>query len=167
MKILKVYKLYPDVEIPTFGTEHSACFDIRAYLNVETTKCYDKSNFSCKLPVTDGKCSIAPGDRVLIPSGLILDIPKGYSVRLHARSGMALKQGLVLANSEGVIDCDYVEQLYIMITNISSVTLTINHGDRICQGELIEMIPTRIDVTDARPKTKTDRDGGFGSTGEN
>ena len=96
-------------------------------------------------------------ERVLIPTGLILDIPEGYSVRLHSRSGLAWKDGVYLTNCEGIIDYDYVEPVFVMMTNISQSPKTINNGDRICQAELVE-IPEP-------PTRKTERDGGFGSTG--
>ena len=79
-------------------------------------------------------------ERVLVPTGLIFDIPKGYSVRLHSRSGLAWKDGLYLTNCEGIIDYDYVEPIFVMMTNISQSPKTINNGVRICQAELVEKV---------------------------
>ena len=109
--------------------------------------------------------SIAPGERVLVPTGCIMDIPQGYSVRIHARSGTSLKQGLVLANAEGVIDSDYVEEVFVMLHNISGNAVTINHGDRVAQAELVKNVEYSVEETPARPLHKTKRQGGFGSTG--
>ena len=109
---------------------------------------------------------IYPGERALIPTGLILDIPTGYSVRLHVRSSMALKQGIALANSEGVIDSDYVEPTFVMLYNSSTSTVHILNGERICQGELVSMMDYTLDRIYAKPGSKTDRVGGFGSTGK-
>jgi dUTP pyrophosphatase len=109
--------------------------------------------------------NIQPGDRIMVPTGLILDIPEGHSVRVHARSGLSLKQGLVLANAEGVIDSDYVEELMVLIWNISDNAIQINTGDRIAQAELIKDAEYEIAVTAIRPVTKTARVGGMGSTG--
>ena len=105
-------------------------------------------------------------ERVLIPTGLILDIPAGHSVRLHSRSGLVWEQGLYLTNCEGVIDWDYVEPLYVMMTNLSQSPKSINNGNRICQAELVERI--QYDFIEAKnpPVQKTERDGGFGSTGK-
>jgi dUTP pyrophosphatase len=101
----------------------------------------------------------------MVPTGLILDIPEGHSVRVHARSGLSLKQGLVLANAEGVIDSDYVEELMVLIWNISDNAINIHTGDRIAQAELIKDETYSIVETAARPGVKTSRVGGMGSTG--
>jgi dUTP pyrophosphatase len=106
-----------------------------------------------------------PGDRLMVPTGLIFDIPEGYSVRVHARSGLSLKQGLVLANSEGVIDSDYIEELFILVHNISDNGISIAHGDRIAQGELVVREAYTIGEISCHPGQKTDRVGGMGSTG--
>jgi len=86
-------------------------------------------------------------------------------VRIHARSGLALKQGLVMANSQGIIDWDYVEETHIMVMNVSSENLYIHNGERIAQGELVLVHPYSIEPTEVRPNQKTSRNGGFGSTG--
>jgi dUTP pyrophosphatase len=108
---------------------------------------------------------IQPGDRVMVPTGLIMDIPAGYSVRLHARSGASLKQGLVLANAEGVIDADYVQEVMVLVYNISGNAITITTGDRIAQAELVKDAEYDIVETAIRPMLKTNRTGGMGSTG--
>jgi dUTP pyrophosphatase len=106
-----------------------------------------------------------PGDRVLVPTGLIFDIPAGHSLRIHPRSGLSYKQGLVLANLEAVIDSDYIEETFIILTNQSDVDQTIYHGDRIAQAELIKSEEYVLwEIFDA-PTQKTDRVGGLGSTG--
>jgi dUTP pyrophosphatase len=94
-----------------------------------------------------------------------MDIPKGFSVRLHSRSGLALKEGLILANAEGVIDSDYTDELMVMVTSISGGIITVNDGTRICQGELVRNQPVAFTRSEFPPQQKTDRIGGFGSTG--
>lgn len=94
-----------------------------------------------------------------------MDIPEGYSVRLHARSGLALKEGLVLANAEGVIDSDYTDELLVMVTATSSCLVSIPNGSRICQAELVRNQPVTLARSDFPPQKKTTREGGFGSTG--
>ena len=89
-----------------------------------------------------------------------------YSVRLYPRSSLALKQGLTLANNVGIIDSDYVEPVYMMVCNISGYQQFIFDGNRICQAELVDELSYMIMETDVRPEQKTDRDGGFGSTGK-
>ena len=109
---------------------------------------------------------VNPRERLLIPTGLIFDIPAGYSIRLYPRSSLALKQGLTLANNVGIIDSDYVEPVFMMIHNISGNQQFITDGQRICQAELVQEHPCMIMGAETRPERKTDRDGGFGSTGK-
>jgi dUTP pyrophosphatase len=86
-------------------------------------------------------------------------------VRLHSRSGLALKEGLILANAEGVIDSDYTQELMVMVTPINGSIVTVNNGMRICQGELVRNQPVAFTRNEFPPQQKTDRVGGFGSTG--
>lgn len=160
-------------EVPKFSTEGSACFDIaarfRKYYGGST--CYDEvqmygpQNVLCKVTPTDGSIDIFPGYRVLVPTGLVLDIPEGYSVRLHPRSGSSLKSGIGLVNSEGIIDSDFTNELMVMISLDSATMATIRDGDRICQGELVKNQPTSMKQIFYPPQQKTNRVGGFGSTG--
>ena len=116
--------------------------------------------------VVDGRVQINPHERALIPTGLIFDIPRGCSIRLYPRSSLALKQGLTLANNVGIIDSDYVEPVYMMVYNISGYQQFVSDGIRICQAEMVKELPYMIMKSDVRPEQKTDRDGGFGSTGK-
>ena len=165
MTKLKIYKTHPFNTLPKKQTEQSACFDL-------SFQGHGKSKYSgynsMNKPFTrvmNNLIVVQPGDRLMVPTGLILDIPKGYSVRVHARSGMSLKQGLVLANAEGVIDSDYIDELMILVHNISANSIEIRTGDRIAQAELIKDCEYSIEETVARPGIKTDRVGGMGSTG--
>jgi len=109
---------------------------------------------------------IPPNHRALIPTGLILDIREGFSVRLHARSGLAVKYGIVLSNGEGIIDHDYTHELIIAVTNNNDVgDFKIEDGMRICQAELVECCATQIVQVHSPPERNTTRVGGFGSTG--
>ena len=78
---------------------------------------------------------------------------------------MSFKQGLVLANAEGVIDSDYTQECFIMVKNDSMSRITIKHGDRIAQGELVKSLDYSIEECYTCPQQKTNRIGGFGSTG--
>ena len=109
---------------------------------------------------------IAPADRVLIPTGLIFDIPEGHSVRLHTRSSISLKKGLIMPNGEGIIDCDYYHQTFVMLYNASADEVLIKDGERIAQGELVKTYLYDIEETEDVPEQKTNRVGGFGSTGK-
>lgn len=165
MEVLKIYKMHPAIKLPTHATQQAACFDIAFQVaGKDSVKGYSSKN----KPVTrllSKSLTISPGDRMLVPTGMILDIPEGYSVRIHARSGLSLKQGLVLANAEGVIDSDYVEELFVMLYNISENAITITDGDRIAQGELVKNVEYEIQQSVTRPLPKGNRVGGLGSTG--
>ena len=87
-------------------------------------------------------------------------------MRLYPRSGLALKQGLTLANNVGIIDSDYVEPVFAMITNISGTTQYVKHNERICQAELSKDHLCVLEEISEPPERKSDRDGGFGSTGK-
>ena len=165
MTVLKFWRVHTDVKLPKHQTEGSACFDLafQGYGKNKVTG-FNRMNKPVER-ILQGSMTISPGDRMLVPTGLVMDIPKGYSVRLHARSGTSLKQGLVLANAEGVIDSDYVEEVYILLYNISENAQTINFGDRIAQGELVKNEVYEIEETATRPSVKSSRVGGMGSTG--
>ena len=173
---LKYYKLNDDVREPHLATEGAACFDIHAHLKKgDSVTVYEMDNKKvareCKCcAVRNSQFSVGfelhPGERVLVPTGLIFDIPAGYSVRLHTRSSISLKKGLTMPNGEGIIDSDYYHQTYVMLHNSSADEVRIYHGDRIAQGELVETIPTILDEVPDMPGQSTDRVGGFGSTGK-
>lgn len=165
METLKIWKTHPSNQIPKKQTEGSACFDLQFQGHGKSEyKGFTRNNKSFTRPMNN-MVTIQPGDRVMVPTGLILDIPTGHSVRVHARSGLSLKQGLVLANAEGVIDSDYVEELMVLLWNISDNQINISTGDRIAQAELIKDAEYSITETAARPFVKTNRIGGMGSTG--
>ena len=170
---LKFYKLNEQAQLPVFSTEQSACFDMFANLILDETVMYYNSLTTKELPrrisfdINSSRqfLQLNNMERMLIPTGLIANIPKGFSIRLHSRSGLAFKQGVYLANCEGIIDSDYVDPIYAMVTNISNVPTRIYDGDRICQGELVRCENYTLDESDEAPSQKTDREGGFGSTG--
>lgn len=162
------FKLHEKVELPKFHTDQAACFDLcySPYGKVSVNG-YNRYNANINREINrkSGAFSIGPFDRLLVPTGLIIDIPSGFSVRIHARSGLSLKQGLVMANGEGVIDSDYVEESFIMLLNISDNTQLIDMGQRLCQAELIRVGKYELVETKEKPQVRTNRNGGFGSTG--
>ena len=168
---LLFYKLDSEVKDPLRATEGSACFDLHSFMPEDSlVRVYinhqDEDIEIRERKVVQGRVQINSTERMLVPTGLIFDIPMGYSVRLYPRSSLALKQGLTLANNVGIIDSDYVEPVFMMIHNISGNQQFITDGQRICQAELVKEHPCVILEAENRPERKTDRDGGFGSTGK-
>ena len=178
---LKFFKLYDDVKDPYFATEQSACFDIHAHFltpyagsDPQQVTVYTMDNKKelreVKMWAAEGSTFIkgimlSPGERVLVPTGLIFDIPNGYSVRLHPRSSISLKKGLTMPNGEGIIDADYYHETFVMFYNASADEVRITDKERIAQGELIFNEDFSLKETKERPTQKTERVGGFGSTG--
>lgn len=163
---LNVFKLNDDVCLPVYSTERSACFDIFAYLkDGEAIKGRSVYNRDIRLIVIGGTLTLQAGDRMMIPTGLIFDIPEGYSIRIHPRSGLSLKSGLNLVNCEGVVDEDYVNPSFILLQNTSLSSVQITNGDRIAQGEIVAVNRADFVEVSEAPTQKTNRDGGFGSTG--
>ena len=164
---LKIYKTNNEIILPKFGTKQAACFDIAYQPNGKYEYVgYNAFNGTFTRPIReDGRMTIMPGDRIMVPTGLIFDIPEGYSVRIHPRSGLSYKQGLILANLEAVIDSDYVQETFVLLTNLSENPQSINPGDRIAQAELVSQLNYEITETIVAPTQKTDRIGGLGSTG--
>jgi len=166
---LRFYKLFSSVKDPKRATSGSACFDLYSFLpDNSAVSVYithpEELEIRNRL-VQNERVQVNSNERILIPTGLIFDIPNGYSIRLYPRSGLALKSGLTLANNVGVIDSDYVDPVFAMIVNISGFTTYVKHNERICQGELFKDQPCILEETSEQPERKTDRDGGFGSTG--
>ena len=176
---LGYYPLYESVKQPIWGTEQSACFDlythfepgvvVRGYDCVNRERLYEvfTGGDTRDSGNTDRYILIPMQSRVLVPTGLIFDIPEGFSVRLHSRSSLSLKRGLMMVNGEGIIDSDYCEECYMMLFNSSNQTVRITHGERIAQAEMIENVEYEIKRITEIPSQKTSRVGGFGSTGVN
>jgi dUTP pyrophosphatase len=163
---LGIFCLHDDVELPTLATKKSACFDLKAYFNSFTKiLAYDPYNTKKEIFIKNNCLLMSPGWRYLIPTGIIFDIPKDHYIKIHPRSGNALKKGLITANNVGIIDEDFVEECNCIMINVSYDPIQITHGDRIAQAELRKLENFKIDFLNNRPNQKTDREGGFGSTG--
>lgn len=135
--------LDPTVELPAYAYEGDAGLDLRANESVD----------------------IAPFERVLIPTGLAISIPDGYAGFVQPRSGMALKRGLTIANTPGLIDAHYRGELKVIAVNLDSQqTIHIERGERIAQL-VIQQVPV-VHLTEVDELDETDRgSGGFGSSG--
>lgn len=107
---------------------------------------------------------IAPGQRVLVPTGLQIALPPGHELQVRPRSGLALKNGIVLPNSPGTIDEDYRGELQVIVMNAGTEPFTVERGMRIAQAVLAPVL--RASWLEVETLEATDRGaGGFGSTG--
>ena len=107
---------------------------------------------------------LAPGERTLVPTGLVLELPRGWEGQVRPRSGLAIRHGISLLNSPGTIDSDYRGEVMVVLANLGGEPFTIRRGDRIAQ--LVVSPVTRLVVREVSELSATDRgSGGFGSTG--
>ena len=132
--------------LPSYETNQSAGMDLRANLEESVI--------------------IGPLERILISTGLFIELPAGFEAQVRTRSGMALKKGLSVLNSPGTIDADYRGEIGVILVNISNEDQKINDGDRIAQ--LIVAAVKQPKLIEVKELNKTTRGtGGFGSTGFN
>lgn len=130
--------------MPCYMTEQSAGMDLHAAL--------------------EEPLSLEPGARVLIPTGLALEIPPGYEGQIRPRSGLALRQGIALVNAPGTIDADYRGEVGVIVINHGQTPVLFSPGDRIAQ--LVVAPVTRVAFTEVPALVETQRGtGGFGHTG--
>lgn len=109
--------------------------------------------------------TINPLERVMVPTGLFVEIPIGYEIQVRPRSGLAAKFGITVLNSPGTIDADYRGEIKIILVNLSNNPYTLNPEERVAQ--LVVAKHERIDWEQSETLSQTDRGaGGFGSTGK-
>lgn len=137
---VKIKKLHPDAIIPKYAHELDAGADVYATEDI----------------------TLKPHETKIIPTGLQVSIPKGYMIQIYSRSGLAAKTTLRIANSVGIIDCLYNEEIGIIMENNGNLSKTIHKGDRIAQ--MIIMPAPMIEWTEVDEIENSGR-GGFGSTG--
>lgn len=133
-----------EIPFPKYATSGSAGMDLRACI--------------------EHPLEIAPHSIVIMPTGLSVSIPEGFAAFVFARSGLAVRSGLALANGVGVIDSDYRGEVRVALINQSDSSYTVVKGERIAQLVVMPVCCPIIELCDETDKT--DRgDGGFGSTG--
>jgi dUTP pyrophosphatase len=162
--IINVYQIPGrNGKIPTYGTSGSAAFDFYADLKNDCVTVYSKFEQPGGVRRTSNyTLELFRGERYLIPTGLILSIPDNHVLLIYPRSSLALKRGISLTNCVGVVDSDYVEELFIMVSAMEDTKIT--HGERIAQGILMPVSHVHFSTIENRP-VRTTREGGFGSTG--
>lgn len=137
------------VPLPAYETDGAVGMDVRA-------------NFP--MGERDKTVTLEPGERKLIPTGLIMDVPVGYEMQVRPRSGLALKSGITLANSPGTIDSDFRGEVGIILVNLSKEAFHVVHGDRVAQFVFAPVTRCEWREVDDHPATMRGT-GGFGSTG--
>ena len=145
MNSIPVKKLNVNAIIPTYGSAEAAGADLYA--------CIDQA------------ITIAPGDTAWIPTGIAMEIPKGYVGLVYARSSMGVKRGLAPANKVGVIDSDYRGEIRVVLYNQSATEQSIQPNERIAQLVITPIITPGFREVDALTETVRS-DKGFGSTGK-
>lgn len=133
-----------DLPLPCYATHQSAGMDLRA-ANTD--------------PIT-----LQPGQRELIPTGLMMAIPSGYEAQIRPRSGLAFKHGITMLNSPGTIDSDYRGEIKVLAVNLGDKPFRIEYGDRIAQMVVSPQLQVSVTEADELPDTERGT-GGFGSTG--
>lgn len=112
----------------------------------------------------DGELTLAPLERVAVPTGLALALPPDYEAQVRPRSGLALKHGITLLNSPGTVDADYRGEVKVLLVNLSREPFTLRRGERIAQ--LVVSPVSRVSLLELEDLETTERgEGGFGSTG--
>jgi dUTP pyrophosphatase len=131
-------------DLPSYATEFSAGLDLRANI--------------------DSPIELKSFERQLIPTGLFIELHKGYEAQIRPRSGLAFKNGITVLNSPGTIDADYRGELKVLLINLSNTTFIINDGERIAQMVIAKH--EQINWEEVASMNETNRgSGGFGHTG--
>lgn len=134
------------LELPSYETGGAAGMDLRAAVPADQ-------------PLT-----LKPGERALVPTGFIFEVPPGYEAQIRPRSGLAIKNGITCLNSPGTVDSDYRGEVKVILANLGQDDFTIERGMRIAQMVIAPV--TQVTVSEVSETSETARGaGGFGSTG--
>ncbi|TDO19094.1 dUTP diphosphatase [Pedobacter duraquae] len=131
--------------LPQYETAHAAGMDMRAF--------------------TPAEIVIKPLQRVLVPTGLHIELPVGYEAQIRPRSGLAYKHGISIVNSPGTIDADYRGEIKVLLVNLSDTDFVVNNGDRIAQMIIAKHETITWEAVDALNETARG-EGGYGHTGK-
>lgn len=132
-------------ELPAYSTQLSAGMDLRANL---------------EKPIT-----LKPLERILVPTGLFIELPQGFEAQVRPRSGLALKKGITVLNTPGTIDADYRGEIGVILINLSQDEFVIENGERICQMVIAAHETVDWDLVEVLKETERGA-GGFGHTGK-
>jgi dUTP pyrophosphatase len=131
-------------QLPAYETLLSAGMDLRAFISESIV--------------------IKPLQRVLIPTGLSIELTEGLEAQIRPRSGLAFKNGITVLNSPGTIDADYRGEIKVLLVNLSDTDFMVNDGDRIAQMVISNFVKIKWTTTESLSETKRGA-GGFGHTG--
>ncbi len=133
-----------DLELPSYETTGAAGMDLRA--------------------AVEGPVTLAPSERMLVPTGLAIELPANHEAQVRPRSGLSIKHGVTVINAPGTIDEDYRGEVKVPLVNLGDEPFEITRGMRIAQMVIAPV--TRLSVEEASELSSSDRgEGGFGSTG--
>ena len=132
-------------DIPSYATEGSAGMDLRAHIK-------------------EGKTILEPMERMMVPTGIFIQLPKGYEAQIRCRSGMAIKHGISVINGIGTIDEDFTGEVCVLLINLSKEPFYIYNGDRIAQMVINKYEKAELNIVEELNKTERG-EGGFSSTG--
>ncbi len=131
-------------DLPHYATEQSAGMDLRANLTESI--------------------ELKPLQRILVPTGLFMELTKGFEAQIRPRSGLAFKNGITVLNSPGTIDADYRGEIKVLLVNLSNETFVINNGERIAQMVIAKHETIKWESVKSLEESERST-GGFGSTG--
>lgn len=131
--------------LPQYETAHAAGMDLRAFIETEIT--------------------IKPLQRVLVPTGLYMELPVGYEAQIRPRSGLAYKHGISIVNAPGTIDADYRGEIKVLLVNLSDTDFVVNDGDRIAQMVIAKHETVEWNAVEELNDTARGA-GGYGHTGK-
>jgi dUTP pyrophosphatase len=112
----------------------------------------------------DGPISIAPGQRLGVPTGWSMELPAGFEAQVRPRSGMALRYGVTVVNAPGTIDSDYRGEIIVLLVNLGQEAHTISPGDRVAQLVIAPVVQAKVEEVTELSQTGRGT-GGFGHTG--
>jgi dUTP pyrophosphatase len=169
--MFKIKKLSDDVILPKYATDGSSGMDVCAYINENNINNLKGKKFhrlyleqNGKMELTNDRIALEPLGRILIPTGLYVEIHTEYEIQVRPRSGLALKYGITVLNTPGTIDSDYRGEIGIILINLSDIDFIVKNGDKIAQLVIMKIkkikwrLTERVNITDRN-------EGGFGSTG--
>lgn len=146
---LKICLMYPDVELPTRATDGAACMDLEAFFP----------------PGEEQERWIDPGEVMVVPTGIRMEVADFHEVQIRSRSGLAAKNKVLVLNSPGTVDSDYRGEVKVILYNAGRHPFPVHTGDRIAQFRPVEAPSFGYDIVPALSESARGS-GGFGSTGQ-